>query len=817
MRAPISWLRDFVDIALPADEVARLLTSAGIETSDVLGVGAFSGRTVVGAVETIKCLTAPAGAWEISLEVAERAVVRVISRAPGLDRLEAGDKVALALPGATIIGQGEDFELLEVAATEVAGQLSGGVLATARQLGCAGDHNAPFVVDRDAVAGLPVRSYVRPDLVTEADEVLVIEILANIARCQSMRGVAREIAAITGGAIRSRTAPPGVEFDRQPLDPLLFDRGVCNRFSEVVLLEVPVGSSPRWLTRRLILAGQQPINSVVDAANYLMLEIGQPMHVYDRDRLPSGSLAVRKSRAGERLHVLSQPPEAEPLELPAGIPVVVADEVPVAVAGIVGGTETSVRLDTRTVLVEAANFDFIAIRRAQSALRIFTDASARFSRGVDPALTTEGLRRFVEMCAGVHVLSTRDSSQGMEDLKREISLPLERATESLGVELDAELAAGFLRRAGLDATAPDQQSIVASAGSDRTDIALPCDLMEEIVRVYGYERVPETMPREPIPLHPRNDHYHQRERARDGMVLGGLQEVLTYSLTSPALDARLRYPPTVQDSGNFVAVLNPVSPERTVMRRTLLPELLACTARNLRHEPGCHVFELGQVFLPLAGSPLPSEPYRVAAVMAGAMETSSVHRQTTRNVDFFDICAVLQEFFGHLHISDVERVPATHASFHPGVCAVVQRHGIAYGHVGALHPRVAREFDLAEFEIFCFELDLEAILAASQRFFAVADVLRHPSIRTDVSVVVDESVLAAELVEVARVSGGNHVQSVEVFDVYRGESLPTGKKAVGLRLTLNAVSRTLVTAEEREIFAHVSAALVDRFGAAIRS
>jgi phenylalanyl-tRNA synthetase beta chain len=819
-------LRDFVEFSLPTTQLAERLTMAGIEVEAVEAVGALNDKVVIGTIIAVHSHSASSSTHFVDLDVGGGKRLQAISTAPNLAKVAKGDKVAVALPSATILGPDETFELRRVEATTVRGVRSEAVILSDRELGVGPDHIGARLLNVDLEPGRRIRDVLPREPTWEADEIITLSILANIARCQSIRGTAREVAAITGGAFSSHIDCASVNFAKRPLQTSSFDRELCRRFTDVLIEGVTVNHSPRWICRRLVLAGVTPINNIVDIANYVMLEVGQPMHTYDADHLPKQPLGVRRSIRGERLHVLTQPDDVEPLVLDPGIPVVTSNDVPVAVAGVVGSTKTAVRDTTQRVLLESANFDFISIRKSQSALKIFTEASARFSRGVDPQLTTDAIRRFIHLIVqnneSARVGRSHDYSLGVEDVERTIVLGISEANASLGTSISPMEMSALLERVGIS-NKLDQKSnsIIASISSDREDVTIPSDLLEEIARLYGYERLPGTMPLEPIPGHPRNNHRHLREQARDALVMAGLQEVMTYSLTSPdrerallaSEDKPIAEPP-------YVRILNPISSERTVMRRSLLPELLLCVQRNLRHSLGCHFFEIGQVFLPEGPTTttlLPYEEYRVAIAMSGAAEPGSVHHQSARNADYFDAAEAVQFLFRHLHIDDVSFRPARHPAFHPGICAEVIGSAKVYGQIGEIHPLVARAFGLEGHRVLAVDLSLEMIIADAVRFFGVSEILRQPSIQSDISVAVTEDMLAGRLREIVRNAAGPLLQDVEIFDIYRGAGVPDGYKAVGLRLTLNAGERTLTTAEEREIFDRVVKQLRMEVGAELRT
>ncbi len=610
-----------------------------------------------------------------------------------------------------------------------------------------------------------------------------------------------------------------------PLEIEIDVPGLCRRFSTAKVSAAVVADSPRWLQRRLALSGIEPINNVVDASNYVMLELGQPTHMYDARRLPSPRLGVRTGRDGESLVVLGEKPGDEPVRVSEKELVIVSGDQPVAVAGIIGGLDTAVHDGTTDLQIESANFDFIAIRQSQARLNVYTEASSRFSRGVDPALTLAGIARLLEILRMTAPSLEVTHFSDWADFRAEplpIELRLEGLNAALGTRLSLDEVATKLTQLGIDCRVdPGQASLTALVTSARADLQQVEDLYEEVVRLYGYDRLPTTMPAEPIPMHRRNRRRALRERARDGAVRWGLQEVITYSLTSQAIEDHLEMnrPDAVASDRLYVAVINPVSPERSVMRRTLVPGLLQAVRDNLRYSESCHVFEIGNVFHPesaATGSRLPAEPLRVAIAMVGPVTEATVHDRNPRPADLFD----LADAIGSLAASGL-RVPDTR--FDPGGCSWLQPgatfqhmgNGRGYGRGGKVHPLVLEHFDLGNRAVFAAELDLDALLDDAPEVVRFRELPRQPSIEIDITAIVADDVPARSLAETGRASAGPLAVAVAIVDVYRGMPIPDGQKAVTLRLVLNARTRTLGMEEARQVREVVVDALRQRMGAVI--
>jgi phenylalanyl-tRNA synthetase beta chain len=653
-----------------------------------------------------------------------------------------------------------------------------------------------------------------------------------MARAQSILGVARKIAAVSRGTLRESPALSPELPSSDALVPHVTVPELCRRFSVAEIENLAVSQSPRWMQRRLALCGVGAVDNVVDAVNYVLLELGQPMHTYDAAKLPDRHLGVRLSHGGERLRTLAQSPDQpEPTESPSGILLIVSGETPVGVAGVISGSETAISPDTTRILVESANFDFIAIRKSQAATKTFSEASARFSRSVDPSITVIAIRRLIrllsEMCTSLQIVGSADWAL-LDPEPHEIATSLQEVNAALGTDYELRPLVELLNAEGIFASADDRVGVLhATIPSGRADLRIPADLLEEFVRIDGYDKIPESMPADPIPMHAANTHLQVREAARDALVRWGLHEVIAYTLTTPEVERKLlvELPDTLPEPA-YIRVLNPISADRVAMRRTLLPGLFEAIRFNSRFEPAIHVFEVGVVVLPEEPSayppgppglpPLPGEPYRVAIAMTGPLGQPSVHGADNRPADFFNAADAITFLLNHLHVPAVHFDDSDEAPYQPGACAAVFSGTELLGHVGVLHPRVAEAFDLADNRIVCAELNLEKVIQRSVRFFRFDEPPRFPSVASDISVVVADRVKASALLEAVRGLASNAIRTASIFDLYQRPQVPPGHKAVGLRPELNAGNRTLTVEEGRRIRDVAAAHLRELFGATVR-
>lgn len=812
MKVPVSWLSQYFEAPIDAARVADRLTLAGVEVERVQGVGALDALVIVAEIRELSAL--PNGAFKLSVS-ADRART-IVSNAKGL---AVGQRIAVALPGATLFSEALDA-LVDVGESEVYGVVSEGMVAHAAALGIGSDASVAVTFDSGAAPGTAVAAALAAKPLGSADQVLELAILPNIARCQSMRGVAREIAALSKLTLKPEASPPALSAPSNA-KPSIEARDAASVLRVTLLEGVTVRESPRYVKERLLLGGMTPINNVVDASNYVMLELGQPTHPYDADSLPSLDLGVRRARSGDRLLTLQQAEGEEPMPLPEGVPLIVSKDVPVAVAGVLGGRPTSISNATRRVLLEAAAFDYVAIRRSQQTAKVYSEASARFSRGVNPELPVLATRRFIELLResspDLRVVDSSEISLGLPAARR-IELSLGELNASLGAEIDWDTALDCLSRVA-DSVESDRAAGLfhVTVGNARPDIVAACDLVEEVARIAGFDRIPETLPVEPIPERLHHDSVTRREAVRDLLVQSGLQETIAYSLNGPELEAKIYRGHPDATPPRAVAVLNPVSVDRSVLRTSLLPALLAAAANNLRQAVTCRLFEIGPVFKPGADvRDLPLEEERIGLVIAGLARVPSLHEAKPPELDFFDAKGLLAELLDSLRLSSgLEWVPERDAPYRPGAAARLVRNGRTYGTVGAVHPLVLRAFDIEAHAVFVADLSLRALLEDSPARPSFHEYDRLPSIELDVAMFVNAATPAAEICKTAERAGGPLLRSVEVFDQFFNPELPK-QKSIAIRLRLNAGQRTLEMSEALAVRESVARALEGQLSAKIR-
>jgi phenylalanyl-tRNA synthetase beta chain len=809
MKVPLSWLREYVDVTIPVAELARRLTLAGLELSGARAFGlrqpdglkmdepgpVWANDRVVTA-QVLKVEKHP-NADKLKLVHAEYGAPQpkvVVTGATNLKVGDAGQKVILGLAGTEYWdGHASPKKMATLKPTQLRGVPSDAMVMSEFELGLSDEHEGIIILPDDAPVGKPLADF-------WGDYVLEIDILPNMARCLSLLGVAREVAAITGAKVN--LPPTDYPTSGEPIagqvTVSIADPKLSSRYAGLLIRNVKIGPSPAWMQRRLAATGMRPINNVVDITNYVMLEWGQPLHAFDYDFLvkraggKAPAITVRRAKPGDILVTL----DGVERKLSPDT-VVIADAAgPVALAGVMGGRDTEVSDKTTNILLEAANFDLVSIRRTMRALDLPSEASVRFSKGIHPELVAPAASRTArllsEHAAGRVAPGIADIFPGkpapqtielrMSEVKRILGIdvpPLEVTRILTALEFKVESAGNDLLRV---TTPPNRLDIQSGAA----------DLIEEVVRIYGYDRLPATLLADPLPPQTGNAELEQEERVRDRLVDLGLQEVITYSLTTPDREAPLN-PPTA----DYVTIVNPISTERNSMRHTVLAGVLEVVAFNLKHGDTVKVFEVGSAYLPRDGQKLPDEPRRLAIAITGKRSQPSWQDGATPvgEVDFFDLKGLVESLVEDLHLPKVAFQRSTVPHLHPGRSADLLVAGKPVGSFGELHPKMAKTFDLAGRAVQVGEFDLEALLAAIPGRFPYSPVPRFPAALRDVAVVVPDDVTAERVLGEIRTAGGDLLRDVRLFDLYRGPSIPEGTKSLAFALTYQADDRTLTDKE----------------------
>ena len=820
MLVPLSWLKDYVP--LPADPAALVerLTIAGLESSGVkvfglpvppslrvkpedAGIVWERDKLVVAKVLEITKHPDAEKLKLVKLDYGAKEPKQVVTGAENIAPGQSGMKVILGLQGSRYFFTGKDGKktTMTLEPRKLRGIDNDAMCMSEFELGIAEESAGIVILDEgDPAPGTPIQD-VLGEIVVELD------ILPNMARCLSILGIAREVAALTGAKVRvpeAKLTTSAEKVDGKVRVEIESDC-FCRRYTATVIRNVKIGPAPRWMASRLHYAGMRPINNIVDVTNYVMLEYGQPLHAFDYDTLVKRAggkpptIIVRPAKAGETLKTLDGQDRTLSREN-----LVIADEKgPIALAGVMGGAETEVTADTKNILLESACFDFVSVRKTARQFNLFSEASTRFSRGVPPELAKPAAERAAQLFhdhAGGEVLAGIVDNYPAPIPPQVIDLSQDEIKRLLGFEIPSEEVVRVLTALQFQVELDGEDAWTVTTPPTRLDIqAGTADLIEELARVYGYDTLPERLLPLELPEPKGNRDLALEDRVRELLADQGLQEAITYSLTSREAEGKLT--PAAREgearagSNAHVALLNPISPERSVMRRSLLPGLLAVAQKNLEAADSVAVYELGFVYVPNAKEKLPDEPRKLAVVLCGrrtATAWDDPQGVAAPQYDFYDLKGVVESLASDLHLPGVSfAATQTVPWLHPMRAAELRVNGSAVGSFGELHPKVAAAFGFGDRAVMAAELDLEAILPAVPDRYGYRPFSTFPPAKRDVAVVVPGEMPAEQVLSEIRTAGGELLTDASLFDVYRGAGLPEGTKSLAFALTYQAPDRTL--------------------------
>lgn len=788
MKLSEAWLREFVDPSLDAAGIADRLTLGGLEV-DALAPAAP-------ALDGV--LTAEILAVERHPDADRLAVCRVADGTGertvvcGAPNARAGLKTVLAPPGTLLPGE------RAVGEAEIRGVASAGMLCSAAELGLGEDADGIVELPADTPPG-----HALADALGLDDTVIDVDLTPNRGDCFCVTGVARDLGALCGAPFSMPEVPavPAAVEDSFAVD--IEDAAGCPRYAGRVIRGVDARApTPVWMAERLRRAGVRSINAVVDVTNYVMLELGQPMHAFDLERL-RGRIVVRGARSGEALTLL----DGQDVTLADGDLVIADTERPVALAGVMGGAESAVSGETTTVFLESAFFEPVRLAGVARRYRLHTDASTRFERGVDPTGQARGIERatalLTSICGGEPgPCALTDAAPRVAP--EPIAFRPAAVARLLGLEVPEARMRAILAALGIGVEAAGEVWRVTPP-TWRFDLALEADIVEEIARVHGYDAIPLTLPAGAGAPAATSRAAAREARARASLVHRGYYEAVTYSFIDPALAARF------EPEAESVALANPISSEMAVMRRSLWPGLVLAARHNLnRQREDVRLFELGMVFRPGAGAL--EQVDRLAGVRCGAAGPRQ-WGEPARMSDFFDAKQDLESMIAALGHAPLRCEPAAVPALHPGQSARLLAGERAVGLIGALHPTLAGELGIDK-PLFLFELDLEALGEGGVRQYQ--PISRFPAVRRDLNVVVDAGISAAACLEAARAGGGEILRDLQLFDVYRGQGIDNDKKSLTLGLIFQTRSSTLTDDEVENAVRRVLAALGERVGGRLR-
>ncbi|NIA14898.1 MAG: phenylalanine--tRNA ligase subunit beta [Nitrospiraceae bacterium] len=798
MRVSLNWLKEYVDIPVGVDELADTLTMLGLEIEAIERPGHDITQVYVGQIQSIEPHPDADKLVVCHTDIGREEPLQIVC---GAKNMKEGDKVPTAIVGATLAGS------FEIGRRKMRGVESEGMMCSACELGLGDDHTGLMILDPELEVGtdcIPLFGF--------NDVVFELEVTPNRGDWACMIGVARELAAVFGTQVRipeiaiEETQPKASDLSSVTIE----NADLCPRYIGRVLNDVKIGPSPLWLCKCLIAAGQRPINNVVDITNYVLMETGHPLHAFDYDRLKENRIVVRNPKAGEKIATI----DGEEHVLDPEMCIIADAESPVAVAGVMGGGQSEVGDSTARVFLESAYFKPTSIRRTARTLGMQTEASTRFQRGADPEMAVYALNRaamLMQQLAGATV------AEGMLDEypaplpQNEVTLRYSRCDQLLGTIVSPETQRNILLGLGFKEIESTTEQCTVRTPTWRHDVAREADLIEEVARLYGYDKINATLatvtpdetvfaPQEPVV-----------RALRERLAGYGLTEFFNWTFSCPE---------DVKQCGleeaylNMVTLDNPLSEKQATMRSSLMPTLLANAARNIRHgATDVAAFEVGPVYVPVPDRDLPDEPLHVAIVLSGRASQKHWSRDE-QALDFFDLkgyCETILVQFGVTGTFD----EADFGTFQTGQSAIVRSKKRILGRLGAVKHAILSTYGVSQ-PVYMLELDLSTLLGRKPEPAQFQPIPPFPPSRRDMAVVVESSTKAGELRNAALNAGGKLLKSVEIFDIYSGKQVPDGMKSVALNLVFQSDERTLTDKDTQKSWDKVLKKLERGFGAELR-
>jgi phenylalanyl-tRNA synthetase beta chain len=801
MKVTLKWLTEYVDLNTSLDDVCQKLTAAGLEVAEVRVIGGWKNVTI-GQILAVNPHPNADRLRLATLNLGNREQTVVC----GAPNLTIGDKIAFASVGAEL-RDGHTGELAVLKPAKIRGVLSEGMICSEKELDISDDHTQIIVLPADAPLGADLSDYM-------GDTVIDIDITPNRPDCLSVLGIAREVAALTGSKIKEPVAKytennedinssVGVEIKAPDL---------CPRYCASLLTSVKLMPSPQWMQQRLLACGMRPINNIVDVTNYVMLEYGQPLHAFDFKDVRDGKIIVRRAREDEEMRTL----DGVDRKLNSDMLVIADGQRAVAIAGIMGGEGSEVNDNTGTVLIESANFNQAVIHHGSVELKLTSEASLRFEKGLSRELAMKALKRATqlmqELTGGQVASGIIDVYPGKKDIPL-VLLPVGEVKRLLGIELHAEKIVSMLESLGFecDKSGIASDKINVAVPWWRTDISCAADLVEEVARMYGYDNIPMTMLSSSLPEGKNDPILALRQKIREVMVSCAFQEILTYSLSSQESSRKLS--PDLQYGGPApVKITHPMSRELECLRTELRSSMLSTLARNQRYQQkNIRLFELGTIFLPVDGK-LPDEKEKLCAAL-GTEQEEQFWRGQMEEVDFFTAKGVVMTLLNKLGINP-DFTLSGDKSFSDGKSADIVVNGDVIGVVGELHPKVISAFDING-SVYMFELDVEKLLSLSAQSYNFTSPPKYPGVSRDIALLIDDTIAYRQIYDV--IKGFPLVTRISLFDIYQGEQVPAGKKSLAIRILYQTADHTLTDIEIDKIQKNMLDSLKKEFNADLRS
>lgn len=806
MRVSYKWLKEYVDVPVSPEELADKMTMAGVAVENIEYPGQDLDKIVTGRIE---CISSHPNADKLvvcQINIGSE-ILQVVTGAPNV---REGQIILLALVGATLPGG-------KITRAKLRGIESFGMLCSAQELGLDPKDFPPD--QQEGILEFPLETSLGLDakeLLGLDDAILELELTPNRADCLSMIGVAREVAAVLGTQMKlPEISVP--EMDSETIDGQISvainNPELCGRYVGRLIRDVKIGPSPAWMQQRLRAAGIRPISNVVDVTNYILMEMGQPLHAFDYDKLKGHAIIVRRAENGEKMYSLDDVER----EMNSDMLVIADAGRAVAIAGVMGGLDTEITDETSSVLIEAACFNPASIHRTSKNLGLRSESSMRFEKGIDISgcllAATRACQLIQEMGAGKTVRGAVDNFPAPQE-NPVIRLRTERVALITGAEIPRVQIKEIMERLGFGAK-EDGNDFLVEVPTRRGDISVEIDLIEEVARLFGYNHIPTTLPEGASTEGRKTKAQSITDQVIDAMTRCGLTEIITLSFINPRVYDLLNIP--AHDLlRRAVTIQNPLSEEQRVLRTTLLPGLFDIIARNITRKNGdLAFFEVGRIFTPVEWEKLPRETLTLAAAVMGS--TVSGWQSKAVPMDFYYLKGVLQHLFDTLNIRKYSIVPETGASaFHPGRTAGIELSGQRIGMIGEVHPSVTENFRLND-RVTVMQINVAALIEAAGGTRIFAQLPKFPAVDRDLAIVVSRGVAAAEINRLIRKKAGELLESISLFDVYQGEQIKEGYKSMAFSLRFQAPDRTLTDEEVNSVIEQVQQALLDSFQAELRA
>jgi phenylalanyl-tRNA synthetase beta chain len=798
MKIPLNWLKDYVDINVPVDELAHQMTMLGLEIEAVENTGEEIQKVYIGQIISIEPHPDADKLVVCKTDVGGKEPLQIVC---GAKNMKEGDKVPTAIIGATLPSG------FQIGKRKMRGVASQGMMCAAQELGLTSDSEGLLILDEDAPIGADAK-----DILGLNETIIEIEVIPNRGDWASMIGVARELAARYETPLRI----PEVHLEEsgkaaEDRASITIDNvDLCPRYAGRILRNVKVGPAPEWLQKRLIDAGQRPINNIVDITNFVLLETGHPLHAFDYDKLAENRVVVRTARAGETITTL----DGEERKLSPEMLVIADAERPQAVAGVMGGADSEVGEGTTTILLESAIFDPISIRRTSRALNLITEASQHFQRGADHEMCIQAVNRAAAL---MHELANAEIAPGILDAypaprpAASVAMRYARCEQLLGAEITPEQQRSYLKRLGLEASEEDANTCQVTVPPWRQDIRIEAHLVEEVGRLHGFENIVSALPR----VRPTEQLIAPKEKKvrelRQFLAGQGMAEFYNWTFSCPDDVKKTGLPEAFLD---MVFLANPLSEKQAAMRRSLAPGLLDNTRYNAhRGVRSIAAFELGPIYEPADGKELPDQRLHLGLVFMGLRDRKH-WSQAEEHTDFYDLKGAVEGVCTFLGAD-----PAFKATqlgvLQGGQAAEISVGEKSLGWMGKVRASVLRDWEI-EHDVYLAELDLDVLLSAKFDVPQFQSIPEFPPALRDLAVLVNADVPAGDLLETVRKTGGKSLKKVDVFDIYRGKPVPDGKKSVALSLTFQSQEQTLTDKQTQKHINKILNKLQRNFQAELR-